>query len=226
MTSTPTEPDFSPWLNTVVLPSAEVETAMLISIRLRSFNTYLAAFRAALRLFDFCETEEVEKIGAAGWKYIAGRDGCMTIWHIGKLMETIRGLLQKPTCPVLVEFVDFSLTRRAVREFKASFPEFYDLRIAVAHSGEMYGDLKHAIKGPISIEGPLSEFGFLFDRSIPTLFQSLFLGRSFVSSFEGKLVSYELSKKSSDELSRIKALFSRHSLRRKTSQRERLQVAP
>jgi hypothetical protein len=38
-------------------------------------------------------------------------------------------------------------------------------------------------------------------------FQSSFVGRSFVATFEGKLLSYELSQASFDELNRIKRLF-------------------
>jgi hypothetical protein len=193
-------PDWPPSLNVTSLPRTEIEIAVNISVRLMSFNSYLATFNSAIQLFDFCQTEDGRRIGG-GWQFIAGRDGAMTIWHIGQSMQTIRARLNKLECPVLVDLIDFSHTREALRQFKASFPEFYDLRIAVAHSGEIFGDMEHAVKGPYS------QMGLKINEGASTWFQSSFVGRSFVNTFEGKLLSYELSKASFDELNRIKKLF-------------------
>ncbi len=201
MTSAPSPgPDWPPWLNVESLPRTEIEIAINISTRLLSFNGYLQAFRSAVQLFDFCQTEYGRKIGG-GWQTIAGRDGANTLWHVGKSMETIRARLQKTACPTLVSLVDFSQTREAIRQFKAAFPEFYGLRIALAHSGEISADMHHGVSGP------LSKLGITFNAGSTTFFENCFVGRSFAATFEGKLLSYDISMDSLNQLDRIKKIF-------------------
>lgn len=160
------------------------------------------SFRAAVELYDFCETDEGRRLGASGWQFIAGRDGAMTLWHFAKSIETIRTAhLDRRLYPILVGLVDFSKTREAEREFKKLFPEFYDVRLAVAHAGEIAADMEHAVIGPSS------KLGINIDAGASVWMSNCFVGRSFTVTFEKQILSYPLTRESLAALDRIKRIF-------------------
>jgi hypothetical protein len=74
------------------------------------------------------------------------------------------------------------------------------MRTSVAHSGELHGQIdEHASKAPHIGDG--------FVIGVGSYVKDCFDGRNFMNSFEGRILSYELSQSSLDGLSKIVATF-------------------
>ena len=128
--------DFPPRLNEEGLPEAERETARNISSALMSLMSYIESFRDALALFDFCDTLDKRAAGNNAWKFLAARDGAMTIFHIGRAMAAVHEALDARSCPALLAMIDIPALRLARRRLEGLFPDFEELRHSVAHAGD------------------------------------------------------------------------------------------
>jgi hypothetical protein len=144
------------------------------------------AKRQALR----AELEPRERV-FRGWKFIAARQGAISLFNLGKAMQSIRADLKN--CPSLDSIVKQEDLAGALRTYRSRFPRFEGVRHVVAHDAEFFGPqeqrFKHALREPIK-RGSFIEAG----AGLP-LGQNL-NGDEFLCSFEGKLVSYQINAES------------------------------
>jgi hypothetical protein len=117
------------------------------------------------------------------WRFIAARDGAMTIFHFGKTMEAIRSNGLRP-CHTIRSMIQYQPLRTANKLFNNSFPHFEKLRHSIAHAAELSGKLKsinqHSVKG--------------------FFMQNVLSGNIFSQTYEGKTFSYKLSQTSLQHL--------------------------
>jgi hypothetical protein len=160
--------------------------ALNIQTNLYLLTEHLKDFKAAISLF-----EHATKLGAehtaekqlySQWRFIAGRDGAVTIYNLGKTMEGIRASLHN--CPSLNALVDQSLLTESTRILRQNFPRFEGIRHTIGHMAEFLRDnesrQEHGVGGVM-------------------IANSLF-GRTFTATFEGKILGYEISAQSAGHL--------------------------
>jgi hypothetical protein len=123
-----------------------------------------------------------------GWQFIAARQGAISLYNLGKAMQSIRADLKN--CPSLNSIVKREELANASRTYRNRFPRFEGVRHVVAHDAEFFGPqeqrFKHALREPIK-RGSFIEAG----AGIP-LGQNL-NGDEFLCSFLGKVVSYQIN---------------------------------
>jgi hypothetical protein len=124
---------------------------------------------------------------------MAARDGAMTVYHFSGVIDAIKKS-QKNT-PTLRALVDGKRIRAAGRQFKVHFPQFEQIRHAIAHDAEFAAtpELKRKHRSPedkITLEGHELTIGDSFDAETV----------KFCTSIDGHRVSYELSRASLNNL--------------------------
>jgi hypothetical protein len=210
-------PFLSPSIRPDSLPKSERKSAWLIEQAVDDLNNFVKEFRSALALFDFCTgqqqaIEQRRKANASrpndpqfaeyfgGWRFVAARDGAMSIYHFGKTLEGIRANLG--SCPAVRPWVDSSALRLAAKRFDNYFPQFVAMRHAVAHAGELTrGEKnfdKHSFTG--NYTGPGIE---VVDSAHMSIRNSLF-GRTYTATFDGQVATYEISGTTLSHLGDIK----------------------
>jgi hypothetical protein len=126
-----------------------------------------------------------------GWKFIAARQGAISLFNLGMAMQKIRADLK--SCPSLNLIVKQERLVGALQKYRGRFPRFEGVRHVVAHDAEFFAPqderFKHALREPIK-RGSFIEAG----AGLP-LGQNL-NGDEFLCSFEGKLVSYQINAES------------------------------
>lgn len=196
--------DIPPSIVLAILPEAEREDAQRAKDALLDVYQYVKRFGSALALFNHVEYmlaqaratmpgTDLRKfqitMTAGPWQLIAARDGAMTIYHLSWMLKALRTSARK--CPTLSSLVDWSEMRAAGEVFATSFPSWYELRQAVAHSAEIAiaGEANLEIHGPVEIEGMSIGEGV---TAILT-WQDNLSDRTYSGVRKGKLFSYEIS---------------------------------
>jgi hypothetical protein len=137
------------------------------------------------------------------WLFIAARDGAVTIYNLGKTMEGIRANLKN--CPSLNAMVDQETLSESTRILRQRFPRFEGFRHMVAHAAEFSQTKeardRHSTTAAID-NGLLKkpEGGDIFIG--PSL-----IGREFTGTFEGKVLSYEISLQSFEHIKSAVLMF-------------------
>jgi hypothetical protein len=189
------------------------------------------SFYAALQLFDYCranldqrepgerEDEQQRKSRHLflSWLPIAGRDAAMAIYHFGIAAEGVRRTLGM--CPILRTSVLHPELRQAIRGFSVDFPAYEKIRHAVAHAAEkdktpnLSAEHRVVTNGGqvqgITITGGQGVFKDLSGgRAGGYAITDHFQGRLFTNTWEGEVLTYELSQASLDKLNTsAKAIF-------------------
>jgi len=172
-------------------------------------TSYAEDFQDALSLFDYCheqrsvfislgEEDELAKAWQreffsrlSSWQLVAARDGAMSIFQFGESMKFIKaGVHMAPSLSVMI---DSEAWKSANRRFKKDFPRFEAMRHAVAHSAEMIKTRAHLKK---------NSAGQMF-------IQSSLSGRQFQATYDGKLLSYEMSQETLNKLTLVLSEFYR-----------------
>lgn len=215
-----------PFLPTFGLSGEEAKTAAELLESLGSIQLYVEQFEAAVELFDFSEagsnTLDSERFRSSQsmpppltpdykkksrlfmqWRLLAGRDGAITIFNFGRALEYSRDTLLG-RCLTWRETASMEKIKEAFALWEANFARFVAVRHSVAHAAEFSRAGKreeHTFYG----EPDLS----YFEAGGPVhLFISCSMhGRKFTSTFEKKIVGYELSRSTADILSSIAQTF-------------------
>lgn len=206
------------------LSREETEAAQELFSTLSQLTLYIEEFEAAVQLFDFSEAERQAAFSERGltpdryvpatkdyiaktrlltkWQLMAGRDGAISIFNFGKTLESARTILFK-SCPSWRDLAK-AKTDETFSLWEAKFPRFVAIRHTVAHAGEFSrpGERdRHTFNGQpnlnfIGSDGPIN------------LYMSASLnGREFISTFEKKIVSYEVSTETAALLSDVAQTF-------------------
>ena len=76
--------DIPPRISLDGIPTEERDSGWVLEIMLGDLDRYIKAFEAALKLFDFAHSQRgatTPAISAGQWKFIAARDGAMSIGY-------------------------------------------------------------------------------------------------------------------------------------------------
>jgi hypothetical protein len=191
------------------MPESEKPAAGTLAMALVGMHEHAKDFASDLELFEnlltaltpFSNAGKEIRRQAREWSMVAARDGSMNIYHFGKSIVSAEKSLA--LCESLVERVDKSRLGKANKLFRQSFPQHERIRHTVGHMAEFMTDptksKKHEIKGgwsdATSTVGP------------HTSFVTSLAGRNFITTYEGNLVSYKISKETLDRLIEVKREF-------------------
>ncbi|MFN3657147.1 MAG: hypothetical protein ACK4UO_07825 [Pseudolabrys sp.] len=193
--------DVSPYFNFLILPDAEQKDAIEHMTYLAELWSAVLQFNHALNLFDFCERKRPDEYG---WKLIAARDGAWSIYNFGSIMQYFRAGFG--TIPTLSRMIEHDSLRTAQKLFDSSFPDFPLIRHALAHVPESTMNQekrdKNYYKGSFTSDGMIVEG----DQTLIMIKNSL-KGRKYQTTFNGRLLSYELSEETLKKLIQAKDIF-------------------
>ena len=175
-----------PRISTSFFPDREAEAIGHLSLALSSLNSYVINFEAALALFDFCGAIRAasgvppqgplsDRIMLMSWRFLAARDGAMTIFHFGKTLQAIRRF-GFSNCPTFKAKLDHAQLRIGEKLFRQWFPDFEKVRHSVAHSAELSRDSKSHMRN--SVRG--------------VLIRDVLNERNFQNSYAGRVLSYDI----------------------------------
>lgn len=164
-------------------------------------------FEAALALFEYSgvlmatQPQSPTARWARQWQFIAGREGALTIYHLGKIIENIGANF--PRCPTVLNLIDRDALRTARRRMDELFPKFVALRHAVAHAAELMRDAEttkaNAVTGPIEIAP-----GFIIGEGMKVFISSGLINREFTCTIDGEAQSYEIGRSTLDGLTEVR----------------------
>lgn len=183
-------PSLPPSLIPTSLPEGEKQGARLVQSGLMTLERYVKDFAAALALFDFA----CGKDAPHEWALVAARDGGMTIYHFYDAFAGIRKTAR--TCPTFVPLVDWSQFKEVERLYRARFRDYVDMRDSISHAGdkmatpELYAE--HSFTGTVNTPMVKSGGNVLTHFTMTNCLE----GRRFTNTWEGKIVSYEISQQS------------------------------
>jgi|GEM_PF-5214178 len=192
---------FFVYFNFLILPEDERLAAPEFMNGLTSLWEAVRQFNHALRLFDLCDLERPHE---NDWKLIAAKDGAWSISNMGFVMQHFRA--EVGSHPTLKSLIDHAKLRNAMKKYERAFPDFPEMRHALAHIPDSKKDQRtrdrNYYKGPFISDGQEIEG----DQTMIMVHQSL-NGRIFQTTFAGRLLRYEVSKQTLDELVVIKDTF-------------------
>jgi hypothetical protein len=137
------------------------------------------------------------------WLFIAARDGAITIYNLGRSMEGIRASLKK--CPSLNAIVDQEVLSESTRALRQRFPRFEGFRHMVAHAAE-FSQTKDARAQHSTIAA--MDNGLIKKAEGGDVFMGpSLIGREFTCTFEGKVLSYEISLESFEHIKKATLMF-------------------
>ena len=195
----------SPRLITTGFEKKEREATSSLVRSLGDLDNYVRDFHAALTLFDFAEPQwlNAEQDHVKQWSFIACRDGAMTIYHFGQTFQHIRAALG--SCPTINSLVDSQHLRLTNKKFESQFPDFEGLRHAIAHASDLWKNVssfaRNAFTGKLT--GPL----VVAAKGGRIAMRNNLINRQFSTTFETRLVSYEISAETLNRLISLKNEF-------------------
>ena len=136
-----------PHLPARFLPLEERTAGFLLQANLMLLANTVDAFKSALEIFTYAN-KEIASAGFttaacnSGWRFVAARDGAMSLYHFGRSAEATKTLLK--SCPTVIAEVDPIKLKLAVEPFNRSFPRWVKLRDGVAHAGEILKSVEEA----------------------------------------------------------------------------------
>jgi hypothetical protein len=137
------------------------------------------------------------------WKFIAARDGAITIYNLGMSMQGIRASLKD--CPSLNASVDQATLSASTRLLRQRFRRFEGFRHMVAHAAE-FSQTKDA-RAEHSTTAAMDN-GLIKKPEGGDIFIGPSLnGREFIGTFEGKVLSYEISLESFEHIKKAALMF-------------------
>jgi hypothetical protein len=188
-----------------LLPEQERDPAWLLQNLVGRLAAYVRAFQTAIGLFDHADALAKTNMSDdryCHWRHIAARDGAMTIYHFGCVLLNGSSMA---ACPSLQKLIVPSPMRTARQRFKSKFPNANDIRNVVAHDAEVFDSPKkigqHAL-GDNRVGQRVSK-----TKSPRLAIQNSLLDRSLQTTYEGRIISYDLSVETSHLLSDITAQF-------------------
>jgi hypothetical protein len=197
-----------PYLPIKSLPKSERVAATLLQNALWNIETYVEDLHSARMLFDHSTTiskdsatknamSDSEANAVRKWPILACRDGAITIFNFAMCLESIKSTrFQTPS----LKF-DKEKIKAAGKTFREHFPDFDKIRHGVAHSAELMKNLEHFDRNATTMPVKLGQW------SIPrgTLIQNAIIGRRFALTYNGKVLSYELSELSVLNLAKVRS---------------------
>ena len=181
------------------IPDSESDLACRWLNSIGSLERYAENFANDIRLFDYAEKRSFEEFqgkltneemmrNISSWLFIACRDGAMQIFHFGKILNTLNTRLSK--CPTLASHINSKELKLANSAFRSTFKDHEGVRHSVGHQGEV----------TLEPERNAGNTALMID---------CLADRQYMTSYEGKVLSYYISEGTVAELekaiTRVKA---------------------
>lgn len=198
--------DWPPNLDIESLPKSEQNAVSHVPRLLLAMANYTNDFRGALALYQF-STAKPDWAKSAGldmgnldqWRFIAARDGAMSIYHFAKAMEDIMAAIG--TCQALLTKINRSILRSSRKRLRDLFPNFEAVRHSITHAAELIKDIdEHLVSGPYVDK-------IIEIKSGEVILRNCFIDDNFANTFEGKIQSYEISAATLTALNTIRIEF-------------------
>lgn len=202
------DPHRPPVIHAAGLPAAEQEAARHLTHSFMLLEEFASRFLTAGDIFHTSVRQSIfsqgrERSRHVSWSFLACRDGAMTINHFGRTIEHIMSYAgQQPT---IFAMVDRKPIRSARKLLRKTFPKFEAMRNAVAHAADNVSTpdrVKRNRASGIDKAGP-----FLVNPSITLDLKENVFGTTFTSTYDGKLVSYEMTHETLQAIVDVKALI-------------------
>ncbi len=191
------------------LPTDEEQHhSMVVLLNLKNLNGYVNDYASAIGLRRYAQTlrEEVLRTVPSGtldftnqmhmlknWDEMAGREASMTVYHVGKTIEQIRGNLR--FTETIAADADVTILRRAATELNRTFSDYEIARNAAEHRAEAFASLERMKSNAIDVEGG----------------QKLVIGSmegdNYVATFKKKLLKVPLNEEARQRLNGVVALI-------------------
>jgi hypothetical protein len=139
---------------------------------------------AALALFDHANGQGNQQLFRE-WMRLAMRDGAMSIHNFGHALERVGSLI--PTVKGYVDLVDMNALKTVRADFKNAFPHAIQLRNSVAHPNVYDNPNKN-----VPLTKATVGFGVRIMEGAKATIRAM-SGRVYQATWNGELVSYELS---------------------------------
>ena len=142
-----------PPLRLLKVPEEERRAVNAIDLALITVYSSTRNFAAAVDLFSTTRAQKTSgnPIRSVEWMMIAARDGAMSIFHFGDVIQRINK--QFGTCPTLAAHIDRSQMKAANKALRTHFPQFEKIRHAVGHTGEFNMTGGTVVQGPAVVGG-------------------------------------------------------------------------
>jgi hypothetical protein len=170
-------------------------------------------FEWAIALFEFSTKEfgkQYYKVAPEklhrynGWRFIAGRDGAMSLYHFRQAMTHANSWAQKDA--LLSKHIDRETIKRAQANFDERFPCIEKIRHSVSHSSDLLRTENEIRKHFVSATFRRADMPHI-EKEVEFIHNDQFDGRLFVTHFGKALLRYELSGASLQILEEIERLF-------------------
>jgi hypothetical protein len=178
------------------LSSKERDFAGQIEELVLEIQFFANDFGSAASLLDYCHelerTQPRSELGGRSfwWKFVAGRDGAMSLYHFLRTLEAIRGSLN--LIPSLRGNIDHVLLRKSERFFHNHFPVALKMRTAIAHLGEI-GNTIEKRKRNVLAKGDFEGLFFNITQGENIKMNQSFDFYRFMMTFEGEVITYDLN---------------------------------
>ena len=183
-------------------PENERAAAQAINTALGMLGRYLARFDGAVRLFLGCQSLQIalpfldpNRALYAEWKFIAARDGAMTIHHIRRTIELINANVGN--APTLAKLVSEPEMKRANRLAGANFRSSAKVRHGTAHSAEF------ALRGKTVISGAKAPGHVSLGMGAAYIAGESIIEDVFSTTIENEIVSYKINESTLRDLVEI-----------------------
>lgn len=179
------------------LPKEEQDAAFVLNGNFSILTSSVSDFSAALQLFDL-STRKVEILSDPSdphrsvyraWRFMAARDGAMTIYHMMKVIDGIKALLR--FAPTIRNRVDRIKMRTATRLLDSYFRDFNKIRNVVAHLSELSQTLEAFQKNAFS--GSALQYSLNINNIKNFMIQNSLSDRKYIITINGEILSYEIS---------------------------------
>jgi len=192
----------APYVNVSTIPEAEREHFSAFSSAMQELQTYILNFYSALNLFNEiarqinsneANIDHLRSIGS--WRFIAARDGAMSIYHFGAALEGARYSISQ--CKSLFSHIDRNKLKESSQVFKSGFLMSEKMRHAIAHAGELFTRKdkarEHSFRGEyktphISLKNESPNLTMIVSNGLQ--------GNMFTNTFMGEIVTYAVDETS------------------------------
>ena len=181
------------------VPFEEYDAVDSIQSNFSTLESLARGFRETVDLYLFtnaCSKKFQAEVDSywhenSGWYQIAARNGAISAYSFLRVLEAVNSA----PCPTVWSMIDTSSKKIATKIFASEFPKVSGTRQSTAHPGEFTKSKKERQRHSLNNNGS--------ELYISGMMQTSDNGMIVSSTFEGKMVDYELSLRKADVLDAV-----------------------
>ena len=181
------------------IPFEEYDAVESIQSNFSTLESLARGFRETVELYLFtnaCSKKFEAEVDSywgenSGWYQIAARNGAISAYSFLRVLEAVKSA----PCPTVWSMIDSSSKKITTKLFANEFPKVSGIRQSTAHPGELTKNKKERQRHSLNNNGS--------ELYISGMMQISDNGMIVSSTFEGKMVDYELSLQKADVLDAV-----------------------